>query len=69
MSASLISTVIDISTQDSIKVYDRVSEPDDANDGFWRITSGESGETCFLMTAKIAELIDFRVLRLSSAMR
>jgi hypothetical protein len=57
----MISIVITSSIQDSIKVYDRVSESDHANDGFWRITSGESGETCFLMTTTSAELIDFRV--------
>ena len=62
MSASIISTVIIFSTQSSIKVHDSVSEPDFADDGFWRIASGEPGETCYRMTAKFTELIDFRVL-------
>jgi hypothetical protein len=57
----MVSTVITSSTQNSIKVYGSVSEPDHANDGFWRITSGGPGEACFLMTATSAELIDFRV--------
>ncbi|KAH9035298.1 hypothetical protein EDB84DRAFT_1485775 [Lactarius hengduanensis] len=51
-----------LSDDDPVKVYNGVSEPDYANDGFWRIASGESGETCFLMTANSAELIDFRTL-------
>lgn len=65
VSASIIATVITSLTQkNSIKVYDRVSEPDYANDGFWRIASGESQETSFLMTTTSAELLDFRVLYL-----
>ena len=60
----MISTVIPSLTQkNSIKVYDRVSEPDNADDGFWRIASGES-ETCFLTTTTFAEHLDFRVLYL-----
>ncbi|KAI9447989.1 hypothetical protein H4582DRAFT_1897609 [Lactarius indigo] len=51
-----------LSDDDPVKVYNGVSEPDNANDGFWRIASGESGEMCFLMTANSAELIDFRTL-------
>ncbi|KAH9077128.1 hypothetical protein EDB83DRAFT_2348347 [Lactarius deliciosus] len=51
-----------LSDDDPVKVYNGVSEPDYANDGFWRIASGEPGEMCFLMTANSAELIDFRTL-------
>ena len=55
------------STPNRIKVYKSASDPEFPNDGFWRIASGEPGETCFLMTAKFAERIDFRVLRITSA--
>ena len=61
----MIFTVItSLEQKNSIKVYDRVSEPDYANDGFWRIASGESEETCFLTTTTFAEHLDFRVLYL-----
>jgi len=56
-----------LSDDDPVKVYDNGSESDYDGDGFWRIASGESGETCFLMTARSAELIDFRVLCFTSA--
>ena len=56
-----------LSTQNSIKVYNSASDPDFTNDGFWRIALGEPGEMCFLMTTKFAELIDFRVLHLTFA--
>ncbi len=53
----------------SIKAYGGVSEPGHASDGFWRIALGDSPETCFLMTAKFTEFIDFRVLHHTSALR
>ncbi|KAI9467058.1 hypothetical protein BJY52DRAFT_42817 [Lactarius psammicola] len=48
------------SDNDPIKVYNNVSESDNTDDGFWRIASGDSRETCFLMTVKFAGLIDIR---------
>ncbi|KAH9062653.1 hypothetical protein EDB87DRAFT_1681770 [Lactarius vividus] len=51
-----------LSDDDPVRVYNGVSEPNYANDGFWRIAPGEPGGMCFLMTANSAELIDFRTL-------
>jgi hypothetical protein len=43
-----------------VKVFG-VSGSDDYNDGFWRIALGEHRETCFLMSSKSVQLVDFRV--------
>jgi hypothetical protein len=43
-----------------VKVFG-VSESDDSTDGFWRIALGEHKETCFLMSSKSLQLVDFRV--------
>ncbi|KAI0306378.1 hypothetical protein B0F90DRAFT_1923218 [Multifurca ochricompacta] len=43
-----------------VKVYEGVSAIDSPNDGFWRIALSEHPETCFLMSSKSMQLIDFR---------
>ena len=44
-----------------MKVFGGFSDPDDFHDGFWRIALDEHKETCFLMSSKSVQLVDFRV--------
>lgn len=44
-----------------MKVFGGFSDPNDSNDGFWRIALGEHKETCLLMSSKSVQLVDFRV--------
>ena len=47
--------------RNSVNIHRGVSDPENTNDDFWRISLGEHRETCLLISSKSARLIDFRV--------
>ena len=47
--------------RNSVRVHGGVSDPENINDGFWRIALGEHRDTCLLISSKSAQLLDFRV--------
>ncbi|KAI0006224.1 RNA polymerase I-specific transcription-initiation factor-domain-containing protein [Russula compacta] len=49
-----------LSGSNPVKVYESISGPANSSDGVWRIALGEHRETCFLMSSKSVQLIDFR---------